>query len=94
MYLFMSLTDFINNRGLLRRALHSDRLRKTRVDMPIRSREREIEFRFLVDSLSATEKKSGWHPNRRDSKVLKDRLYYNKSLEMLRKERHVRVKNK
>ena len=94
MYLFMSLTDFINNRGLLRRALHSDRLRKTRVDMPIRSLEREIEFRFLVDSLSATEKNSGWHPNRRDSKVLKDRLYYNKSLEMLRKLRHVRVKNK
>ena len=94
MYLFMSFTDFINNRGLLRRALHSDRPRKTRVDMPIRSREREIEFRFLVDSLSATEKNSGWHPNRRDSKVLKDRLYYNKSLEMLRKERHVRVKNK
>lgn len=94
MYLFMSLTDFINNRGLLRRALHSDRLRKTRVDMPIRSLEREIEFRFLVDSLSATEKNSGWHPNRRASKVLKDTLYYNKSLEMLRKGRHVRVKNK
>ena len=94
MYLFMSFTDFINNRGLLRRALHSDRLRKTRVDVPIRSLEREIEFRFLVDSLSATEKNSGWHPNRRDSKVLKDRLYYNKSLEMLWKGRHVRVKNK
>ena len=57
MYLFMSLTDFINNRALLRRALHSDRLRKTRVDVTMRSLEREIEFRFLVDSLSATEKK-------------------------------------
>lgn len=57
MCLFMSLTDFINNRGLLRRALHSDRLRKTRVDKTITSLEREIEFRFLVDSLSATEKK-------------------------------------
>ena len=56
MYLFMSLTDFINNRGLLRRALHSDRLRKTRGDMTIRSLGREIEFPLLVDSLSATEK--------------------------------------
>ena len=57
MCLFMSLTDFINTRGLLRRALHSDRLRKTRVDKTVRSLGREIEFPFLVDSLSATEKK-------------------------------------
>ena len=82
MCLSLSLTDFINNRGLLRRALHSDCLRKTRVDMTIRS----------LDPLWTTGKNSGWHPNRKDIKVLKDRLYYNASLEMLRKGRHTRVK--